>query len=1075
MSEIKISSQSFWPKFDLMLKKSENRKIFVKQGVFSFTFFDKIIFFLKWFSRHMEKCKKSKKLFEIYEIMSTGIDMCFFSDIEVYVPINTAETKRQKLEMIIMDEFTRVYGKYGQADKLIFMEDHRPSKYRLKKGEEKTPMYKISFHVLGRGELFNEMHTTCKMKQLASHVNIELTKKVKSMYAWEVVYPQNNVMDMGIYTKNRAVRTIYSQKDLDSLGFQLCERSKHFDFSECFITQDVSEIGKTYFDYDFPEVEGVVKVKEYSKKHNIRVKSDDTERTVSRIKTEIQIFEHLKEYFGTKFDVKFNGIFRGMDSYEIRGYRSDCPACKESHFNNGAYINDMGGGFFEYKCLANPENVTEFKIDNTKKTVVDTKFLESFDHITSKVISVSAPMGSGKTYQIERFIEKNYPDANVLFVTCRRGMARSLKGRLQFYHIYTDDINQQRQIHEYESLHRAQRNFYDLVVIDEVRSMLSSAVCFETNKHNLTTNMETLQEICTNANQVICCDADLFVDGAVQDFYNGTFEASDIHHIIHDTGVTLLHHRFLQEMRFIEMIKEDLVAGKKIVLCCGSATKLKALALIAEKIVTDEKVGIYYADCPKQKEVENVKHYWDNYKFIGFTSTITVSVDYQKPVDRVYIYPDTRTCSPRDMSQMRARTRNINSNMVIVKYDPEKDGPLVPLDFDLQSAKNLEMNSIFTRRRIVTSYRNESEMALYGTIRKEGFGYNAKYYSNTLTDLWAWSRTENYIKKEHWIQYFISILSQKGHTYSRKAEFCNSEEDFKKIRDELSAAEKAVKENKSKLIQDVSVEDMTSREYNDIVGKKISGDASHEDIAKIEKYQVQRLYEAPVDTEFITCFNKKKRAIFNRSFMNAFPDEKVRREIDLHRMEMRESVDDFRMDTDHAFHIVKTLAYIGFGSLGDTRVRIDIHNLFPDKMDAIRECVEYIRLSEMGRKTEGTCPMKRFQYHLDSILGYKLKRHQKQVGKKKYYLYSLQDDLDNSYLNNLIFPEHWIDGHLRRVKYFAEKNGHEGEFKTIYIDEHVRGKIQSRKRDADDSSVTPMAKRNKTILDFEQFAYKPLE
>lgn len=71
----------------------------------------------------------------------------------------------------------------------------------------------------------------------------------------------------------------------------------------------------------------------------------------------------------------------------------------------------------------------------------------------------------------------------------------------------------------------------------------------------------------------------------------------------------------------------------------------------------------------------------------------------------------------------------------IVKHDDEKNGPLVPPDFDLQSAKNLEMNGIFTRRRIVTSYRNESEMALYGTIRKEGFGYNAKYYSNTLTDL----------------------------------------------------------------------------------------------------------------------------------------------------------------------------------------------------------------------------------------------------------------------------------------------------------------------------------------------------
>lgn len=129
----------------------------------------------------------------------------------------------------------------------------------------------------------------------------------------------------------------------------------------------------------------------------------------------------------------------------------------------------------------------------------------------------------------------------------------------------------------------------------------------------------------------------------------------------------------------------------------------------------------------------------------------------------------------------------------------------------------------------------------------------------------------------------------------------------------------------------------------------------------------------------------------------------------------------------------------------------------------------------MGRKTEGTCPLKRFQYHMDNVLGYKFRRHQKQVGKKKYYLYSLQDNLDKSYLNNSIFHDEWLDCHVRRVKDFTEKNGRKGELKTIYIDEHVCGKIQNRKRCVDGSGVTPIAKRAKTILDFEQFACKAPE
>ena len=162
---------------------------------------------------------------------------------------------------------------------------------------------------MGKGELFNEMHTECKMKQLASIVNNELKKTIKSLYSWDVIFPKNDVLDMGIYTKNRAMRTIFAQKNIKSPGFQLSERSKHLDFSECFITQNVSELGKTYFDCDLPELEfSKVKTKI---KHNIRIKNDDVERTVTRVKKEIQIVDHFKKDFGNDFNVKFNGAFCG--------------------------------------------------------------------------------------------------------------------------------------------------------------------------------------------------------------------------------------------------------------------------------------------------------------------------------------------------------------------------------------------------------------------------------------------------------------------------------------------------------------------------------------------------------------------------------------------------------------------------------------------------------------------------------------------------------------------------------------------------------------------------------------------
>jgi len=1057
-----INDHPFWGSQENMLKSTKNQKIFIKHGAFSFSSFDNYDFFLKWFLEYKEKCSSKKSPFEIYELMRTGIDMCFAADVEVYVKPNLALGKRNKLVKFIMDDFYRIYNKYGQSDNLIFMEDHRLSSTKMEKKGPEVPMYKISFHVLGKSEIFNEMNTTCKMKTLASHIDKELTKSIQTMFSWPIKFSEDkhgkHTLDMKIYTRNRPMRTIMSQKETSSgdlrEGFKLCERSKHVHFSECFITQNLSENGKEYFDYDFPVIDDVVQPNVLKRKHcNFRV-IESSDRNIQNIKTEDRIRRYLFEKHGDNVNVKFNGR-----SYEVRGYRKECPVCKDSHINNGAYINDLGGNYFEYNCQATDEKNIRFKIEEPNKQL-DLKYLESFEYIESKVISISAPMGSGKTYQIEKFIEKNYKDKNILFITCRRGMARSLKGRLQFYELYTDKINQPRQLHQYESLHKVDRNFYDLVVIDEIRSTLNAAVCMETNRHNITTNMETLQEVCSYAEQVICADADLSIDGTVSEFYKNTFESSDIHHIEHTTGVVELHHKFAGEMKFIDMIQKDLKDGKKIMLCCGSATKLKTIGKLAEDIVTKSKVGIYYADCPKQEEIENVEYHWDNYQFIGFTSTITVSVDYQKPVDTVYIYPDLRTCSPREMNQMRARARNITSRTVVVKYDGlEKNGKLVPLDFHLQSAKNMEMNKIISRRQLVASYGTESEKTLYGTVFKKGFGYNAKYYSTVLTDLWAWSRVEQLIKNKYWIQFFISIVSQKGHTYSRKPEYCDNELFIEKV-EQVKDMENTLSDEKKELMNTVSIESMDEDTYRSLINAKIRGEASIEDIVKIDKYKVQRLYSNPVDADFIKIFKKKKRAIFNRSFLDAFPGVNLRKEIDLHRLRMQASIDDFRLDAMQTFELRKTLSELGFGEVGDTRIRIDLNSLSLDKMDKVTKCVQFINKCDMGRSST-ECPITRFRFHVNNVLGYGFKRHKVTLKGKSWYVFSLVDDIGEIFLDNNIFPDRWIDNHKYKVeKFVVEKKE---DLRLVHVNEFIKTRDLKRKIDDNIDSVLHSSKKYKSI------------
>ena len=78
------------------------------------------------------------------------------------------------------------------------MEDHRPSSYRIKKSDkEETPMKKISFHALGLSEIFNEMHTKCEMKKLASLVNKDLKKSMGDIIQIHgIILPKDNILDI---------------------------------------------------------------------------------------------------------------------------------------------------------------------------------------------------------------------------------------------------------------------------------------------------------------------------------------------------------------------------------------------------------------------------------------------------------------------------------------------------------------------------------------------------------------------------------------------------------------------------------------------------------------------------------------------------------------------------------------------------------------------------------------------------------------------------------------------------------------------------------------------------------------
>lgn len=1039
----------FWFNQPDMLRHAENAQIFIKYADTEFTSFDNFALFLNWFENYRKYCAAAKIPFTILEILRTGTDMCFACDIEIYCPLEIADSTFHKVAYTLRQKFREVYGKYADANNVVFLEDHRPCATKLEKSDtEKTPMKKMSFHALGLSEIFNEMHTTCEMQQLAKLVNKGLLAEMAALTERHQIFlPNGNILDMKIYTRNRALRTVLAQKNLGSRGLQLSDCSKHVSIQNCFVTRVLCDTEKTY--YKIPTEFRVTG--EDSVKHVLKrmppIRHRTAEMTLGKMETELNIKRYLTDIFGDDVTVKYNGISGSRDSFEVRGHRH-CPECDEEHVHNCAYVNDVGGGNFSYNCRASTTKKRNCNIDMSIFKGVREQdapaYLESFAHIKKKVISICGPMGCGKTYRIKEFIQLFPKGTRILFITCRKGMAASLSGRFEGFDVYTDKTNQTQQIQEYESLHRITTS-YDIVILDEVRSMLASAACFETNGLNLTTNMEKLKDLCEDAQHVICADADLHIDGCVAALYKHLFNEEDIHHINHTSGGQKLHHIFADEGRFVQVLEYLLKSGKKIMLCCGSSKELKALREIALKIIPDSQIGIYYANSPKQHELRDVKKFWPNYNLIGFTSTITVSIDFTDPVDFVMISPCHTTCGQRDMCQMKSRARNIVENMVVVKYDAKIDGPLIPLDVDLEALQNQEMNMVINRRRVMTSFMNAYDREFYGTISKVGAGHKAKYFTNVLTDVWVWHRVEEYLKRRYWMRYFLNILEGKGYTWSaevRRAEGYSNEDPTRFVR--------AMKEEKAKVsieafdaLEKADVSKMGAEEYKELMMRKIRGTATEEDLAMIQKYQVQIHYKQTVGAQFVMEFDRKKRAIYNQTLIKRFPAT-VRSRMHSNTMHMKDSLDTVSADPKLIGEFQKTLRLMGFESAADPNTRMEMESISEEALESMKNMVELAKTVSNGRKPQGKKLLSHFNLYLEQVMGYKLKWHRVKQKGKPPSAYTLQNRVPEAFTENKLYSDDWFQDYCARVDKFMNVDvGTEIRFMANHMD--IAGEKRVRK------------------------------
>ena len=303
-----------------------------------------------------------------------------------------------------------------------------------------------------------------------------------------------------------------------------------------------------------------------------------------------------------------------------------------------------------------------------------------------KCVIVNAGMGSGKSRRAVEMIladQLAHPGVKrrILFVCARIQQGFSLMALLQKMgaKLYSDKdvqgsllIPEDFVVCQVESQVRLQNSKkWDLVIVDEIRSVLGQCTADMTNKQNLGINNMMFRTFMKHADKTLLMDAHCEFDHMVKDFVDSMFEPQEI--LVHryecgQMARNVIIHECLPTM--MGRILEDIRADKRVMLVFRSKKQLQD---VMKTLLLTESYSSAVFD--GDSSAEHMRNFVDidgyilnnDIRVLAFTSKVTVGADCQVPFHRIYGFCATRGGSTaRDVCQGFGRSRNCTTGEIHV-------------------------------------------------------------------------------------------------------------------------------------------------------------------------------------------------------------------------------------------------------------------------------------------------------------------------------------------------------------------------------------------------------------------------
>lgn len=321
---------------------------------------------------------------------------------------------------------------------------------------------------------------------------------------------------------------------------------------------------------------------------------------------------------------------------------------------------------------------------------------------TCKNVLLDAQMKMGKTTAYVKHIQSNLKKyMRILVITNRRQQAATAMGNLKLaipgveWKIYSsipsDEIcNVNFLIVEYESLHLLKdAKPYNLVVMDEIRSLVATMTSYPTNKNNMRKNLETLQTFLRHRETVcLLMDADMTCDNAVQTFADNTWGPDQYLHIFYSHQKMKRQILKISKVMALANLHTYVQRGESAGIMCRTQIWANDLYSILTQYwgVPHSQIllftGSSFTSHIMNFEKINRLISEQNVLYIVFTSVVTTGASIEVPFDHLFLFGDSPVgCTYRDAHQMVGRFREVKDQTIqFIKDDKDIYSSIDPED-----------------------------------------------------------------------------------------------------------------------------------------------------------------------------------------------------------------------------------------------------------------------------------------------------------------------------------------------------------------------------------------------------------